>query len=142
MTLFPYTTLFRSRSETDFEQGLNGESAAPDGVGDYYVRLERPAGNGYKQGKPVKIEYHIQKAFISIIAEPVQRAVYDGSAKEAAARTQPPEEPPLLFLYFEAESGAPLPYPPAARGRYRVKAAFPGNDRYMGASCEMELRIE
>jgi hypothetical protein len=136
----PIITYFTS--EADLEQGINGESAAPAGVGDYYVRLEHPAGNGYRQGKPVKIEYHIQKAFIAITAEPVQRAVYDGSPKYAAARTEPPEEPPLSFSYFDAASGAPLPSPPSARGRYRVKAVFPGNDRYMGASRELELRID
>jgi hypothetical protein len=136
----PVITYFRS--ETDMEQGLNGESAAPAGVGDYYVRLIRPAGNGYRAGKPVKIEYHIQKAFITISAEPVQRSVYDGKPKEAVARALPPEEPPLRFSYFDAASGALLPSPPSARGRYRVKAAFPGNDRYMGASRELELLIE
>jgi hypothetical protein len=72
----------------------------------------------------------------------VQRAVYDGKPKEAVARAHPPEEPPLSFSYFDVASGAPLLSPPSARGRYRVKAAFPGNDRYMGASRELELLLE
>ena len=129
-------------SETDFEQGGNGERAAPEGIGTYYVRIERPAGNGYKQGSPVKIEYNIQKAFISIVADPVQRLVYDGSPKEAAAVTEPPEMPPLEFSYFENDSGVLLATPPSAKGSYRVNIVFHGNDRYMGASKEIELRIE
>jgi hypothetical protein len=30
-------------------------------VGKYYVRIERPAGNGYRAGPDVKVEYFIQK---------------------------------------------------------------------------------
>ncbi|MDR2344206.1 MAG: hypothetical protein LBD86_06735 [Spirochaetaceae bacterium] len=135
----PVITYFRS--EADLEQGLNGESAAPADVGDYYARLERPAGNGYKQGKPIKIEYHIQKAFISISADAVQRFKHDGRPKHAEARTEPPEEPPLEFSYF-TDSGEALAAPPAAKGGYRVNIVFPGNDRYMGASREIELYIE
>jgi hypothetical protein len=39
-----------------------GFSEAPTGVGTYFVKIERPAGNGYRAGPPVKVEYHIQKA--------------------------------------------------------------------------------
>jgi hypothetical protein len=39
-----------------------GFSEPPSDVGDYFVRIERPAGNGYRQGPPIKVEYHIQKA--------------------------------------------------------------------------------
>jgi hypothetical protein len=138
----PLPVLTYFRSEADLEQGLNGESAAPAGVGTYYVRIERPAGNGYRQGKPVKIEYQIQKAFISIVAEPVQRFGYDGSPKEPTARVEPPEYPPLEFSYFDASSGAALSGPPSAKGSYRVHISFPGNDRYMGASSETELVIQ
>jgi hypothetical protein len=128
-------------SEEDLEQGRNGFTEAPAEVGDYYARIERPAGNGYRRGNNIKIEYHIQKAFISIIAGPVQRFAWDGGPKEIAAYTEPPEEPPLVVSYFAA-SGAPLPGAPAERGRYRVTVVFPGNRRYMGASKEVELRIE
>jgi hypothetical protein len=111
-------------------------------VGDYYARIERPGGNGYRQGKNIKIEYHIQKAFISIVADPVQRFAWDGGPKEIAARTEPPEEPPLVVSYAGDSAGTALASPPAERGRYRVSVVFPGNDRYMGASKEIELRIE
>jgi hypothetical protein len=131
------------RSEEDLEQGRNGSLEPPVEVGDYYARIERPAGNGYRQGNNIKIEYHIQKAFIAIAADPVQRFAWDGGPREIAARTEPPQEPPLLVSYFAAAGGAaPLAAPPVERGRYRASIVFPGNDRYMGASKEIEMRIE
>jgi hypothetical protein len=131
-------------SEEDLEEDRNGSRDPPVEVGAYYARIERPAGNGYRRGGNIKVEYHIQKAFLAIIADPVQRARYDGKSKEVTARTEPPEEPPLIISYFSAAdpAGAALAAPPVERGRYRVTAAFPGNDRYMGASTDIELRIE
>jgi hypothetical protein len=131
------------RSEEDLEQSRNGFAEAPLDVGDYYVRIERPGGNGYQRGRNIKIEYHIQKAFIAIIAGPVQRFAWDGGPKEIAARTEPPEEPPLIVSYFTAgPAGTALAGPPAERGRYRAALVFPGNDRYMGASKEVEMWID
>ncbi|MDR1617862.1 MAG: MBG domain-containing protein [Treponema sp.] len=127
-------------SEADLEQDRNGSAEPPEETGDYYARIERPAGNGYRQGNTIKVEYHIQKAFVSILADPIQRFSYDGRPKEITARTEPPQEPPLIISYTAA--GTPLASPPAERGRYSVIAIFPGNDRYMGASKEVELRIE
>ena len=128
-------------SEEDLERNRNGRVEAPAEVGDYYVRIERPEGNGYRRGGSIKIEYHIQKAFIAIIADPVQRFVWDGKTKEIAVRAEPPVDPPLIISYAGFD-GAPLAAPPVERGRYRVTVVFPGNDRYMGASTERELRIE
>ncbi|MDR2247369.1 MAG: hypothetical protein LBE17_11985 [Treponema sp.] len=128
------------RSEKDLEEGLNGSGEAPVEVGDYYARIERPAGGGYRRGKNIKIEYHIQKAFVSIVADPVQRVSYDGGPKEITARTEPPVTPPLVVTYFAA--GAALASPPGGRGQYRVTLVFPGNERYMGASKDVELWIE
>jgi hypothetical protein len=134
------------RSEEDLEQDRNGSVEAPVEVGDYYVRIERPAGNGYRRGGSIKIEYHIQKAFISIVADPVQRFAWDGRPKEVAAYAEPPVDPPLIISYAAVNSGnsagTPLAAPPVERGRYRAAVVFPGNDRYMGASTEIELEIE
>jgi hypothetical protein len=128
-------------SEEDLERDRNGSVKPPAEVGDYYARIERPAGNGYRQGRNIKVEYHIQKAFASIIADPVQCFRYDGGPKEIAARTEPPQEPPLHVSYADA-AGTPLAAPPVEGGRYSATVIFSGNGRYMGASKEVELRIE
>jgi hypothetical protein len=132
------------KSEEDLENDQNGSADPPVEVGGYYVRIERPAGNGYRQGGNIKIEYHIQKAFISIIADPVQRFIYDGEPKEIIAQTTPPAEPPLTISYFAADDSTnkPLASSPVRRGQYRAAAVFPGNERYMGASTEITLTIE
>jgi hypothetical protein len=137
-------------SEENLENDEGGLAGAPLEVGDYFVRIERPAGNGYKQGKNIKIEYHIQKAFIEIIADGTQRFVYDGGAKEIVARAEPPVE--LVVTYFapsnsaannQTGNGSQAPTgPPVERGQYRALISFSGNARYMGASKEIELRIE
>jgi hypothetical protein len=131
-------------SEADLEQDRNGSSEAPAEVGDYFARIVRPEGNGYRRGNNIKIEYHIQKAFVSIIADPFQRFAYDGRPKEIMAYTEPPVEPPLLFSYAVAGDPAAHAFtePPSKRGHYLVTVAFPGNDRYMGASREIVLQIE
>jgi hypothetical protein len=48
-------------TEADYEADRNGTAEPPTEVGVYYARIRRPAGNGYKQGQDVKVEYHIQK---------------------------------------------------------------------------------
>jgi hypothetical protein len=48
-------------TEADYDADRNGSEEPPAEVGVYYARIRRPAGNGYKQGKDVKVEYHIQK---------------------------------------------------------------------------------
>jgi hypothetical protein len=130
-------------SEENLEKNEGGLSEAPAEVGDYYVRIERPEGNGYRKGGNIKIEYHIQKAFISITAEPVQRFTYDGKPKEALVHTEPPVD--LVVTYFitgNPGDDSPLASPPAARGRYQALISFPGNERYMGASKDIEMLIE
>jgi hypothetical protein len=138
------------RSGEDLEADRNGSAMAPLEVGDYYARIERPGGKGYRRGNSIKIEYHIQKAFIALIADPLQRFAYDGAPKEIAVQTEPPVD--LVVSYFAAgdSTAGDLPItdpaegtrPPGERGRYRALIVFPGNDRYMGASKEVELWIE
>ena len=48
-------------SETDYDADKNGFADAPIEVGLYYARIRRPEGKGYKQGRDIKVEYHIQK---------------------------------------------------------------------------------
>jgi hypothetical protein len=130
------------RSEEEAERGLNGNAEPPAEVGDYYARVERPSGNGYREGSPIKIEYHIQKAFITIAADPVQRFRYDGKPKEVKAVADPPVGQSLVFSYFAQGGSTALPSPPREKGIYRVAVVFPGNERYLGASRDIELRIE
>jgi hypothetical protein len=142
----PFVVTYFS-SEDDYYDNKNGATEAPAEVGDYYVKIERPAGNGYKRGKDIKIEYHVQKAFITLNADPAQRFVYDGTPKEAAARAEPPVD--LTVSYFAVDNviignlvASALASPPTEKGRYRALISFAGNARYMGASKEIELLIE
>ncbi|MDR2743023.1 MAG: hypothetical protein LBB98_12845 [Treponema sp.] len=132
------------KSEENLEQDRDGNTEPPLEVGNYYVKIERPEGNGYRQGKNIKIEYHIQKAFISLIADPVQRFAYDASPKEAAVYTEPPMD--VIVSYFTAAGSGgnveALTSPPVERGRYHAILVFSGNARYMGASKKIELLIE
>jgi hypothetical protein len=48
-------------SEADYNADRNGFADAPSEVGLYYARIRRPEGKGYKQGRDIKVEYHIQK---------------------------------------------------------------------------------
>jgi hypothetical protein len=49
-------------SEEDLIADRNGTTQAPTEVGYYYARIRRPAGNGYRAGRDITVEYHIQKA--------------------------------------------------------------------------------
>ncbi|MDR2072734.1 MAG: hypothetical protein LBP60_04790 [Spirochaetaceae bacterium] len=129
-------------SEQALLRNKGGSREAPSEVGDYYVRIERPGGNGYKRGKNVKVEYHIQRAFVSIIADPVQRFVYDGNPKEPVVHSEPPVELRISYTLMLPMEAAVLDSPPSGRGIYRATVVFSGNERYMGASRDIELRIE
>ncbi|MDR2134915.1 MAG: hypothetical protein LBP27_07400 [Treponema sp.] len=48
-------------SEADYDADANGVTEPPTEVGLYYARIRRPEGNGYKQGRDIKVEYRIQK---------------------------------------------------------------------------------
>jgi hypothetical protein len=48
-------------SEADYDADINGFTEPPVEVGLYYARIRRPAGNGYREGRDIKVEYHIQK---------------------------------------------------------------------------------
>jgi hypothetical protein len=136
-------------SEDALSKNEGGSPEAPAEVGDYYVRIERPSGNGYREGPAVKIEYHIQKALVILSAEDRQEFVYDGTPKSAAVSADAPVELGIVYYAENAgnnnvsgDRGAALPGPPVNRGRYRVLVSFAGNARYMGASKEIELVIQ
>jgi hypothetical protein len=115
-----------------------GVTEVPAEVGSYYVQIKRPAGNGYKAGPDITVEYYIQKAFVPITGEEKQAYTYDGTPKQA--RVDAPVE--LAFAYYPAGTPhLPLEGPPVEPGSYRVVVSYPGDDRYMGLSKELELVI-
>jgi hypothetical protein len=125
-------------SEAALYNDEGGVCEPPVDVGGYYVRIRRPAGNGYKAGPDIKVEYYIQKAFLPVSAAEQQEFSYDGAPKPACAEA--PVE--LSFRYYPAEAPQfPLHGPPVESGRYRVLVFYPGDSRYMSFSKELELII-
>ena len=136
------------RSEEDLHADRNGSSEAPAEVGNYYVRIRRPAGNGYRAGNDVTVEYHIQKALVTISAEERQEFAYNGSPRTVVFSVDQNVEPDVAYYHSvsaaqsgEGSRGFPLGGPPAERGVYSVVIFWSGNAHYMGASKEVELVI-
>jgi hypothetical protein len=127
-------------SEEALLKNEGGSVEAPGEVGDYYVRIERPAGNGYGRGPNIKVEYHIQRALVTISAEDRQEFVYDGKPKPANASTDAPVELEIAY-YAHNGTGQPLNAPPVNRGQYLALVSFAGNERYMAASKAINLII-
>jgi hypothetical protein len=126
-------------SEDDLWNNTGGTTEVPREVGTYYARIERPAGKGYREGKPIKVEYYIQKAFVPIEAEPRQEFNYDGTPK--AVRVNSPVTLTIGY-YDETAPSVLLTGPPVQRGRYRAAITYPGDGRYMGISKDIELVIK
>ena len=134
----PIITYFRS--EEDLHADRNGSSEAPVEVGDYYVRIRRPAGKGYKAGNDITVEYHIQKALVTISAEERQEFIFDGKPKPVVFSVDQKVEP--VVAYYRSSSSQPLNGPPAERGIYPVIISFNGDAHHMGASKRIELIIK
>jgi len=153
----PVITYFSS--EEDLHADRNGASGAPAEVGDYFVRIRRPAGNGYRAGNDITVEYHIQKALVTISAEVRQEFAYDGNPREVVFSVDKNVEPDVTY-YHSASTiqrgtspgqqvtglgvgslGFPMGGPPAERGVYLAIISWSGDARYMGASKEVELMI-
>jgi len=126
------------RSEEDLHADRDGSSEPPAEVGSYYVRIRRPAGNGYRAGNDVTVEYHIQKALVTITAEARQEFAYDGKAKAVVFSVDQNVEPDVAYYRAPRE---PLGGPPVERGVYLAIITWKGDDHYMGASKEAELVI-
>jgi hypothetical protein len=142
-------TYFPSLEALEKDEG--GTTETPSAVGDYYARIERPAGNGYARGRAIPVEYHIQKAFVNITVAEQQRYPYDGQPKPVQAQADAPVE--LAFTYFPSEAarrqGTSLNGQPAGGstqapiepGTYYVVVSFPGDGNYRDAAKEVELAI-
>jgi len=136
----PVITYFRS--EEDLHADRNGSSEAPAEVGEYYVRIRRPAGNGYRAGKDITVEFHIQKALVTISAEARQTFSYDGKPIAVVFSVDQNVEPGIAYFHSASTmSGFPLSEPPKERGTYRAVITWSGDAHYMGASKEVELVI-
>jgi hypothetical protein len=151
----PVITYFRS--EEDLHADRNGSPEAPAEVGDYYVRIRRPAGNGYRAGNDVTVEYHIQKALVTISAEERQEFAYNGSPRAVVFYVDQNVEPGVAYYHAVSSMqrsdrlqaagpgagsrGFLLGGPPIERGVYLAVISWNGDAHYMGASKEVELVI-
>jgi hypothetical protein len=133
----PVITYFRS--EEDLHADRNGSSEAPAEVGGYYVRIRRPAGNGYRAGNDIAVEYHIQKALVTISAEERQEFTYDGNPKAVVFSVDQNVKPNAA--YYRSSSDVPLNAPPTEKGIYPVIISYNGDEHHMGASKKVELVI-
>jgi len=137
----PVVTYFRS--EEDLNADRNGSSVAPTEVGNYFVRIRRPAGNGYRAGKDITVEFHIQRALVTISAEARQEFAYDGNAKAVVFSVDRNVEPSVAYYHTASTMrGLPLNEPPKDRGVYKAVITWNGDAHYMGASKEVELVIK
>jgi hypothetical protein len=147
-------------SEENLYKNEGGTIDPPVEVGAYYARIERPQGNGYTAGPDVKVEYYIQKAFVTIQAEEKQEAIYDGSPKRVAFVADPPLD--LSTAYFtsaQAREAAALPESEAGQradalkgftrvesapkepGLYYVTIYYRGDKSYRPSAKEIEFSI-
>ena len=136
----PVITYFRS--EEDLHADRDGLSEPPTEVGNYYVRIRRPAGNGYRAGKDITVEYHIQKALVTITAEERQEFAYDGKPKAVVFSVDQNVEPGVAYYHAaSAMRGFPLSETPSERGVYRAVIFWDGDAHHMGALKEVVLTI-
>jgi hypothetical protein len=136
----PVITYFRS--EEDLHADRDGSSEAPSEVGDYYVRIRRPAGNGFRAGNDITVEYHIQKALVTISAEARQEFAYNGNPRAVVFSVNQNVEPDVTYYHSaSAMMGFPMGGPPTERGVYLAVISWGGDAHYMGASKEVELVI-
>jgi hypothetical protein len=130
-------TYFPSLEALERDEG--GTAEAPVEPGDYYARIERPAGRGFAAGRNITVEYHIQKALVTITGEETQEAGYDGLPKTVKVRADKPVD--LVITYYPAGSAVLLPGPPVEAGDYRVRVSFAGDAHYLGASKDIDFSI-
>ncbi|MDR1428870.1 MAG: hypothetical protein LBI85_01150 [Spirochaetaceae bacterium] len=131
----------------------DGSGDAPFAAGVYYVRVRRA---GASPADDLIVEYHIEKAPVTIMAEPVQEAVYNGSPKSVTAASEPPLG--LRAVYYptraarEAAANSPaaseilrgftrVERAPIEPGTYYVTVYYPGDANYRYAKLDIELTI-
>ncbi|MDR1972852.1 MAG: hypothetical protein LBQ46_13135 [Treponema sp.] len=130
-------TYFPSREALEKDDG--GTSEPPVEVGDYYARIERPAGGGFAAGRSIPVEYHVQKALVTIGGAEKQEAPYDGLPKTVTVWAD--QSVSLNIVYYPAGSALPLSGPPIESGEYLARVSFAGDGRYLGALREIKFSI-
>ena len=130
-------TYFASLEALERDEG--GTRSPPVEVGDYYARIERPAGGGFAAGRTIPVEYHLQKALVVISAEDNQQFYYDGLPKTVSVSADQPVS--LAVVYYAAGSAAALDGPPVEPGKYVARIIFRGNANYLGASKDAAFFI-
>jgi hypothetical protein len=145
-------------SMEDLEQNRGGFPRAPSDSGLYYVRVENPSA--LNDEAEIIIEYFIDRAPITIIAEEKQEALYNGDPKRIKAEADAPVQlSTSYFLNPEARSAASLPdtqaeqrsaalrgykrveRPPIEPGTYYVNVYYDGDKNYAPALKEIEFTI-
>jgi hypothetical protein len=106
-------------------------------VGDYYTRIRRPEGNGYRAGNDITVEFYIQKALVTINAAARQEFAYDGNPKAVVFSVDQNIKPNVA--YYRSSPDAPLNAPPIERGLYQALISYNGDAHHMGASKRVEI---
>jgi len=127
------------RSEEDLHADRDGSLEAPAEVGNYFVRIRRPAGKGYRAGNDITVEYHIQKALVTISAEERQEFIFDGKPKAVVFSIDQNVQPSVAY---RAVRGQPLSGQPTERGDYFAVISCVPDAHHMGASKEVVLVIK
>jgi hypothetical protein len=133
----PVITYFLS--EEDLRADRNGTQQPPVEVGNYFVRIRRPAGNGYRAGQDITVEFHIQKTLVTITAEAKQEFIYDGRPKAVVFSVDQNVTPNVAY-YIEGSSLV-LNGNPTERGLYNALISYSGDAHHMGSSKNVELVI-
>ena len=144
---------------------LGGTAESPALPGIYYVHVDVPPLYGYVTGSDVVVVYHIKRAPVLIIADPVQYAAFNGDPQRITASAEPYVT--LNFSYFptselrqiamdallnpgavtEASLSRALspfrrvPIAPSNQGTYFVLVHFPGDDLFEPAMKEVTFII-
>ena len=152
-------------SKYDYWAIQNGFYDPPAEPGLYYVSVNCAPGYGYNLSDDLLVEYRIKKASVSIIAEAVQNAVYNGSPRRVQATSDPAV--PMSYSYYpnpelrqaaaevfkkpdyEIQSSLSsalqrfqrVESAPSEQGTYYVLVYFNGNEKYEPAYIEIEFTI-
>ena len=145
----------------ELEKGEKGRGEPPVDAGLYYVRIERPEGNGYAAGQDVIMKFRIEQREVHIFADDIQEAFYDGNSKRVKAGADAPVR--ISIAYFpspqarqavtradtrpEQRSAAlkgliRVERPPVEPGTYYVAVYYGGSRNYRPAAKEIEFTIK